>query len=512
MPSNGHTSVLLVTSPGCDLAAHLVNAGRPVIERWLQIGPPSSPEKCSPVEALYRALDRGLFGSASGLVPQLMPQALPEPATLVVEPDAVLVWLMPPAEVRVSQPCRQLVLMSAGRPFAGLVPEVRAVFGQPGGVLPLQWCLRGEDGGLKQVFEAFCALDHRSFQRSLELAGRKVAMTLQAALARLNLTDPTNLALPSVGPTAARPRTPIALIGQLMRNSVAHLLLQPQWQVMLCTPGTHPHDGVLARWRAGPVLHPPADHFWADPFMVSDGQGGHYCFVEELPARTQRGRIAVVHVDRLGNAQAARTILEEPWHLSYPFVFEHSGQWYMVPESSANRSVDLYRCDEWPWRWRRVATLLQGVRLADATLHHDGERWWMFGTHGQVGASMYDELNLYHAPDLFGPWQAHRLNPVKVDARSARPAGALFKAGGQWARPTQDCSAVYGGAVVINRLMRLDESGFEEVSVAKLSVESLPAGLPVHTLNTSGATACIDLLRQRWRWAQRLLAKVQVNT
>ena len=176
----------------------------------------------------------------------------------------------------------------------------------------------------------------------------------------------------------------------------------------------------------------------------------------------------------------------------------------MVPESSANRSVDLYRCDEMPHRWTKVASLLTDVRLADATLHHDGDRWWMFATHGQPGASMYDELHLFHAADLLGPWVPHRLNPVKIDAASARPAGALFRHGRQLIRPAQDCSTVYGGGVVLNQVLRLDEQAYEECALSRLAVEGLGSAVPVHSLNAAGDTACVDALFYRPRlWPQR---------
>ena len=80
----------------------------------------------------------------------------------------------------------------------------------------------------------------------------------------------------------------------------------------------------------------------------------------------------------------------------------------------------------------------------------------MLAAHGLPGASMHDELHVYWAEDLLGPWFGHALNPVRIDARNSRPAGAVFEVDGRLMRPVQDCSAVYGGALRFMEIVCLD--------------------------------------------------------
>jgi hypothetical protein len=109
--------------------------------------------------------------------------------------------------------------------------------------------------------------------------------------------------------------------------------------------------------------------------------------------------------------------------LSYPFVFEWNGELWMVPESGANRTVELYRCAGLPDRWEKVQDIFTGIDLVDATLFaHDG-RWWLLGNVSEPGADKHDELHAFHAETPLGPWQPHAANPVVADARFARPAG-----------------------------------------------------------------------------------------
>lgn len=64
----------------------------------------------------------------------------------------------------------------------------------------------------------------------------------------------------------------------------------------------------------------------ADPFLLQrDGQ--LYLFYETKGAASGRGQIGVaVSGDGGVTFRHLAVVLDAPWHLSYPFVFEHEGQ------------------------------------------------------------------------------------------------------------------------------------------------------------------------------------------
>lgn len=236
---------------------------------------------------------------------------------------------------------------------------------------------------------------------------------------------------------------------------------------------------------------------YADPFVATlDGRS--WLFVEEVPYATQKGILSVVELGPDGPVGTPRPFLERAGHLSYPFVFERDGAMWMVPESSAEGTVDLYRADVFPHRWTKVATLIEGMRVGDATIvEHDG-RLWLFGTIGGDGASTWDALHIWWADRLEGPWRALGDDPVLVDAQSARPAGGFFRRGGALWRPAQDCTAGYGGALALCRITRLDREGFKQ------SVERVlrPGGLEwpgkgLHTLNWNAGIEVVDGYEER---------------
>ena len=119
----------------------------------------------------------------------------------------------------------------------------------------------------------------------------------------------------------------------------------------------------------------------------------------------------------------------------------------------------------------------------------------MFGT--SRGRGVDEALRIWHARALTGPWRLHALDPVKIDASSARPGGTPFVEGGVLYRPAQDCSTRYGKRLVINRIDVLDGHRFSEVAVRPVPpLASRPDGL--HTPSAARTSTLIDGNRMRF--------------
>jgi hypothetical protein len=257
--------------------------------------------------------------------------------------------------------------------------------------------------------------------------------------------------------------------------------------------GDHVPD--LAPFRFKWIV-PPIDRFWADPFpMHIDGR--FYVLFEELLFRSPKGRICGFELGEKGMIGDPVPVLEHEYHLSYPYTFEWRGDRFMIPESVANRTVQLYRAVKAPYEWALERVLLTDVRLVDATVIEIDGRWWMFAGAVSRGGSRCDELNLYYADSPLGPWCPHRRNPVISDVRHARPAGRPFQVGDTWYRPAQDCSRRYGWAVTLRRIVRLDPSEFVEETVSALTPDWHASVLATHTVNAVNGLTVIDMERRR---------------
>jgi hypothetical protein len=241
-------------------------------------------------------------------------------------------------------------------------------------------------------------------------------------------------------------------------------------------------------WR---VLPDPGHSFYADPFPFA-WQGQTHVFVEDFDHRSGRAVISVLAFGPDGPRGPAIPVLDEPFHLSYPFILAHAGQIWMIPETCTNRTVSLYRADPYPSRWVHERDLLTDVVASDATVIRHGDRWWMFATlHDGVGGYS-DMLGLFMADDLFGPWVPHPANPVLIDASMARPAGAMRVRDGRLWRPVQDCTRVYGGALALCEITTLTETRFEQSVRRRIGPGAGWPGHRLHTLNCAGGLEVID--------------------
>jgi hypothetical protein len=218
--------------------------------------------------------------------------------------------------------------------------------------------------------------------------------------------------------------------------------------------------------------------FVADPFLARVGDTWNV-FFEVFNLKSRRGEIGLATSRDLISWKYERIVLAEPFHLSYPHIFEWMGTWYMVPETHETSTIRLYRADPFPDKWTLVHTLISGRTFSDATLFRHDNRWWLFT---ETSPSLqHDTLRLYHADDLFGAWIEHPASPVvEGNRRSARPAGSVVSFDGRLIRYAQDCVPRYGMSV----------NAFEITALTTSTYAERPAGdAPVTTGSATGWNA-----------------------
>jgi len=280
------------------------------------------------------------------------------------------------------------------------------------------------------------------------------------------------------------------IAARAMRTGLRSLFRHDQWNIGYIdrpiSSFLHSADPATVKW----LVPSNRSEFQADPFGVRR-DGRLTIFYEHFSYRNNRGAIAAI--DPAGGTAVTVQIGPKPAvHLSYPYLIEAEGRLLCIPESYEAAEVGIYELERFPDRWVKIANLLEGIPIVDATLFRHEGLWWLAGSEPTDSCA----LNLWHATAITGPWHPHSGNPVKMDIRSSRPAGTPFYEDGALYRPAQDCSKTYGGRVVINRILTLTPTAFEESQVA--TVEPDPAGpypAGLHTLSSVGDGTLLDAKR-----------------
>ena len=231
----------------------------------------------------------------------------------------------------------------------------------------------------------------------------------------------------------------LPIVGRILRRGVEKALAVEQWSLAFSFQQRDPDPELGGFTR----IVPPADRDWSEPFAL-EKNGRYYVFFKEVVRGAGKAHIAMLELGADGRWSAPVRMLERDYHVSHPFVVEHDGQLYLIPESARNSTVEAYRCVDFPLRWRLERVLLDGVRLVDATFYRRRSAGGCSRTAAPAGGGFNDELYLFHARGLLDEWQPHVRNPVRSDARGARPGGALYWRNGALYRPAQICVPRYG--------------------------------------------------------------------
>jgi len=236
-------------------------------------------------------------------------------------------------------------------------------------------------------------------------------------------------------------------------------------------------------------IQSPRGHFYADPFVI-ENDGKPWVFFEDLPYGTQKGIIACAEINADGTLSPTIPVLEQPYHLSYPCIFRDTGELYMVPESVADETVQLYHCQRFPDVWEPVKVLLRAPAV-DTTVWIENGLYWFFVTLQEPrGGGL--QLWLFYSRSLTGELLRHPQSPISTDIRFSRGAGAMFRKNGKLIRPSQDCSGSYGRLIVFNEIMVLNEREYSEHPGAVLDTRGVRNMIGTHSYGRVNEVVVVD--------------------
>jgi hypothetical protein len=256
----------------------------------------------------------------------------------------------------------------------------------------------------------------------------------------------------------------------------------------------HWTEAVLARGKR--IANPP-HRFLADPFVVAR-DGRHYIFAEDYDERRGLGAISCIVVEPDDSYRIIDNILMEPFHLSFPLVFEEGGETYMIPETAECNAIRLYRCVEFPHKWELDMELVQGVSATDTMpVQRDG-KWFLLTNISQFHTPDHlSQLHILWADKLrTTEWKRLSSLPIVNTPSIGRNAGFLLDADGGYYRVRQrQAFNLSGAGFSIARVTRLDTEGFAEETYAEIEPNFFPGLKGTHHMHGTGDFTVYDFLK-----------------
>ena len=280
-------------------------------------------------------------------------------------------------------------------------------------------------------------------------------------------------------------------------NRIKEFLVREEWNIAIRPIGEkrlYQEDGTIEPFK---VVSNSFRYWCADPFIITVGEED-YLFFEMFDRFKGKGVIGYRVIDKNGKIGKMQKAYESTHHLSFPFVFEHNGDYYMMPESSYDRNLTMLKAKCFPNQWEVVKTWFSGEKVCDSVLFESKGRVYLL-TQPVEYPYTHAKLNLYV---LKGEnWVSFTQNPIVNDSSCGRMAGAIINDAGKLIRPGQDCKT-YGDAIAFSKIEDVNLKVYLETDYRRVSADMISLGYSkepvngIHTYNSSRRYEVVDIKRK----------------
>jgi len=231
----------------------------------------------------------------------------------------------------------------------------------------------------------------------------------------------------------------------------------------------------------------------ADPF-VYEHNNTNYIFYENNDLVLKKGKISC-GILKDNKLIFIKDILNLNYHLSYPFIWKRKKDIFLIPESSQNKSIQIWKSESFPYKWKLFKTIFKNEYCCDTTIIKDfnNNNWLLTNKSNDQTDDPNNELYIYKIIGNFKKFIPHKLNPVITDCRTARNAGSLNFAN-KMLRPSQiNNSSGYGIGLNINEIEFLNLEDYKETIIKTIYPNKKTKAIGIHHISNSKSKIVIDV-------------------
>ena len=245
------------------------------------------------------------------------------------------------------------------------------------------------------------------------------------------------------------------IINKIKKSS----LLVPEW---CCAVRFNENDNtsLLNNTEKKFVVLKDTYRYWtADPFLICH-EGKYYLFFEAYDRLKRKGLLGFREItkQKIGKINI---VYEADSHLSYPYIYEENGIYYIIPESKESGELVKLKCVDFPFKWE-LDSVIAKKALVDTTLFlFNKEKYYI--SEKVIFSGRFNRVDLFYEDN--GIFKECPNNPVKDDVNNARGAGKIFKYKGNYIRPAQNCGKYYGERLNFNKIVDISKDTYKEESI-----------------------------------------------
>ncbi len=238
------------------------------------------------------------------------------------------------------------------------------------------------------------------------------------------------------------------------------------------------------------------NRFIADPFLIKS-KNKNYVFVEDYSFKNKKGSISCYELDK-NKEKFLGKVIEEDFHLSFPFLFEYKNKVYMCPETSEKNEIRIYECVKFPIKWKYSRTLIKNIYAVDTILFQKNSIWWLLTNTDNNKIDSLSELSIFYSDEgpLTNNWKPHKKNPIIVDANIARNGGLILDNNSIYRVNQKVGFNIYGQEFDINVIKNIDEDNFVEEKIDNIKPSFFKNICGTHHMSYNEDYCVIDFVRR----------------
>ena len=266
-----------------------------------------------------------------------------------------------------------------------------------------------------------------------------------------------------------------------MKGVFEKLFLRGEWTIAI-------KESNSMKYRVIPNLK---DVWFADPFIIVQGKN-KYIFCEGYEKKRHLGAIYCISLE---NEIKYVPIIRNNYHMSYPNIFLYDGNYYILPETSEKKTLELYHCLEFPYKWEKDSVLLENINCVDTDIWIlDGKLYLL--TQEENARKKYFDIYLLDMEKR----KIKLVNQIEDSENSQRNAGNPFLGeDSKWYRPCQYSKDKYGENIIIKEIGYINNRYYEkkrgELTISKIKFKDniLNDYERIHTFNQDWDCKVIDV-------------------
>lgn len=275
-----------------------------------------------------------------------------------------------------------------------------------------------------------------------------------------------------------------------MIDYIKRAFYKPNWKLAVRESNEEDSVYTILETKKEYNAYIPEGNYWcADPFVISEC-GLTYVFCECCQNDSKKGTIAVGEYIN-GTIKGMRVIIEQDYHMSYPCIFKYGSDFYMIPETEDNRTIELYRASLFPYEWELKKILKKNIRCVDCTVFMIGDEIYVIGYifDGKKNKICVFQLDIENETLI--------LTDEFEDDGTGRNAGNIISIDKRLFRPTQVSKKKYGESIVLKEIVSSGKNAYCEKQFSKLQgkdvfVKGENKVDRIHTFNRIGNVEIID--------------------